>query len=104
MTKRGMTKPEIAKWERSRDIGREVLGGIREIKAGGGKRYSINLSQVAGTRLKTGLSQARFAALLGVSKRTLQQWEQGRRKPTGAARALLKVVERHPRVLRDLAA
>jgi putative transcriptional regulator len=59
---------------------------------------------IAGARLKAGLSQARFAELLGVSKRMLQQWEQGRRKPSGAARTLLELVERHPKVLRDLAA
>ena len=104
MAKRKMTEREIAEWERGRDIGQEVLDGIREIKAGRGKRYYVSVSPIAGTRLKAGLSQARFAALLGVSKRTLQQWEQGRRKPSGAARTLLKVVERHPKILRDLAA
>jgi putative transcriptional regulator len=51
-----------------------------------------------------GLSQVRFAALLGVSPRTLQDWEQGRRQPTGAAKTLLRVAERHPEVLRELAA
>ena len=45
-----------------------------------------------------------FAALLGVSPRTLQDWEQGRREPTGAAKTLLRVAERHPEVLRELAA
>lgn len=47
-------------------------------------------------RTKTGLSQSRFANLLGVSKRTLENWEQGRRHPTGPARALLKIVEADP--------
>jgi putative transcriptional regulator len=42
--------------------------------------------------------------VLGVSKRTLEQWEQGRRKPSGAAQTLLKIAERHPEVLRDVAA
>src|SRR5688500_19150638 len=45
-----------------------------------------------------GLSQAQFAAALGVSKRTLEQWEQGRREPSGAAKQLLKIAERHPEV------
>lgn len=99
-----MSGAEFAAWERSRDLGAEILAGVKEIMSGGGKRYFVSVSPIAGARLKAGLSQARFAALLGVSKRTLQQWEQGRRKPSGAARTLLKVVQRHPEVLRDLAA
>jgi putative transcriptional regulator len=55
-------------------------------------------------RLKSGLSQAQFAAALGVSKRTLEQWEQGRRKPSGAAKQLLKIADRHPEVLIEVAA
>jgi putative transcriptional regulator len=61
-------------------------------------------SQVARIRLKSGLSQAQFAAALGVSKRTLEQWEQGRREPSGAAKQLLKIAERHPEVLIEIAA
>ncbi len=52
--------------------------------------------QVKAIRNKAGLSQRRFATLLGVSKRTLENWEQGRRNPTGAARALLKLVDADP--------
>ena len=55
-------------------------------------------------RMRTGLTQAEFAVLLGVSKRTLEQWEQGRREPSGAAKTLIRVAELHPEVLRDLAA
>jgi len=99
-----MSDKEFAEWERSRDLGAELLEAVRSIKAGRGKRHLVKITPIAGARLKAGLSQARFAALLGVSKRTLQQWEQGRRKPSGAARTLLKVVERHPKILRDLAA
>jgi putative transcriptional regulator len=55
-------------------------------------------------RLKSGLTQAQFAALLGVSKRTLEQWEQGRRVPSGAAKTLIRVAELHPEVLREIAA
>ncbi|HXK29720.1 MAG TPA: helix-turn-helix domain-containing protein, partial [Candidatus Binatia bacterium] len=52
----------------------------------------------------SGLSQAKFAALLGVSVRTLQDWEQGRREPNAAAKTLIKVAELHPAILRKIAA
>ena len=58
---------------------------------------------MAGIREKVGLSQSRFATLLGVSVRTLQDWEQGRRVPSGAARTLLLVADRNPRVLLEIA-
>jgi putative transcriptional regulator len=50
-----------------------------------------------------GLSQSQFAKLVGVSVRTLQDWEQGRRAPSGPARTLLIVAERNPRALLDVA-
>jgi putative transcriptional regulator len=59
---------------------------------------------VAAARAATGLSQATFAKLLGVSVRTLQEWEQGRKTPSGAAATLLKVAAKHPEVLKELAA
>ncbi len=62
------------------------------------------LSNEEQTRYAVGLSQAQFATLLGVSVRTLQNWEQGRRQPSGAARTLLKIAETRPEVLRELAA
>jgi putative transcriptional regulator len=55
-------------------------------------------------RLKSGLTQAQFADLLRVSRRTLEQWEQGRREPSGTAKTLIRVAARHPEVLRDIAA
>jgi putative transcriptional regulator len=57
---------------------------------------------IAQTRAKTQLSQSEFAGLLGISKRTLEHWEQGRRKPNGAAQTLLKIAQNHPEILRDL--
>ncbi|HEY4101768.1 MAG TPA: helix-turn-helix domain-containing protein [Gemmatimonadales bacterium] len=54
-------------------------------------------------RQRTGMSQAEMATAMGVSKRTLQDWEQGRRKPTGAARILIMVARRHPSVVREAA-
>lgn len=85
-----------------RNIGAEILEGLREIKRGEIGRV-INVPDIAGIRERTGLSQARFAQLLGVSVRTLQDWEQGRRAPSGAARTLLIVADKNPRALLDVA-
>jgi putative transcriptional regulator len=85
-----------------RNIGREILEGLREIKSGRHGQV-VNLPSVASVREKTGLSQKRFATLLGVSIRTLQDWEQGRRAPSGAARTLLLIAERNPKALLDVA-
>jgi putative transcriptional regulator len=99
-----LTGKALEKFEAERDVWREVLEGVQEIKAGGGKRKKATpKSQVARVRLKSGLSQTDFAAVLGVSKRTLEQWEQGRREPSGAAKTLLRIAERHPEVLLEVA-
>jgi len=87
---------------KSRDIGAEILQGLREIKRGDYGRV-INVPDIARIRERTGLSQARFAQLLGVSVRTLQDWEQGRRAPSGAARTLLMVAARNPQALLEVA-
>jgi putative transcriptional regulator len=86
----------------TRDIGLEILEGIREIKRGEHGRV-ITVPPVAAVRESTGLSQSQFAQLLGVSVRTLQEWEQGRRAPSGAARTLLRIAAKNPRALRDVA-
>jgi putative transcriptional regulator len=104
MTKK-LSARALAKSEANRDIWQEVLDGVSEIKAGRGKRTTLEpRSQIARARLKSGLTQAQFAALLGVSQRTLEQWEQGRRVPSGAAKTLIRVAELHPEVLREIAA
>ena len=60
---------------------------------------ALNIKQI---RDRFELSQYQFAALLGISEDTLQNWEQGRRKPRGAARVLLQVAEKHPDVVWDV--
>ena len=85
-----------------RNIGVEILEGIREIKRGEHGRV-VNIPSVSSVRERTGLSQARFAELLGVSVRTLQEWEQGRRAPSGAARTLLLIAQKNPRALLEVA-
>jgi putative transcriptional regulator len=85
-----------------RNIGQEILDGIREIKRGEHGRV-VNRPSIASIRERTGLSQSRFAQLLGVSVRTLQEWEQGRRAPSGAARTLLLIAQKNPRALLEVA-
>lgn len=85
-----------------RNIGLEILEGIQQLKRGEHGRV-IKVPSVASIREKTGLSQTRFAELLGVSVRTLQEWEQGRRAPSGAARTLLLIADKNPHALLDVA-
>jgi putative transcriptional regulator len=66
-----------------------------------GRVTAVEVNDVAQARHKAGLSQAQFADVLGISKRTLQDWEQGRRSPSGAARALIRIAKRHPDVVRE---
>jgi putative transcriptional regulator len=86
----------------NRDIGSEILQGIRDLKKGKTGRI-LNVPRVAEIRQKTGLSQSKFASLLGVSVRTLQDWEQGRRVPSGAARTLLLIANKNPMALLEVA-
>ena len=74
----------------------EEMDKIRRGKKRASRHTVIKEIKVAEVREQTGLSQARFARLIGVSKRTLENWEQGRRFPTGTARALLKIVAKDP--------
>lgn len=83
------------------ELGQKLLNAMREMKAGLRK---VVYSPVTDAREKSGLSQPQFAALLGVSVRTLQAWEQGQRNPSGAARTLIKIALTEPGVLRKLAA
>lgn len=68
-----------------------------------GRGHVAPLSDAAQARAQVGLTQAAFAQLLGVSVRTLQNWEQGRSQPSGAAKTLIKVAQQWPDVLRSMA-
>ncbi|MDR2001388.1 MAG: helix-turn-helix domain-containing protein [Zoogloeaceae bacterium] len=83
------------------ELGCKLLTSVKQMKAGTG---TVVHSPVTQARTTSGLSQTQFAHLMGVSVRTLQEWEQGRRKPSGAAQTLLEVTARHPSVLRELSA
>jgi len=91
-----LSKAELAVYESKRDLAAELLQSVRELKAG---QLSVVSSPVIEARKKTGLSQSQFAALMGVSVRTLQGWEQGRKQPSGAARTLLAIASTNPKAV-----
>ena len=93
---RPLSDRALAAYEAERDLAADLLQSVREMKAG---KVQLVTSPVAQTRSKTGLSQSEFAVLLGVSVRTLQGWEQGRKQPSGAARTLLAIASTNPKAL-----
>ncbi len=126
-----MTDEQLKARDAKRDIGAELLQAVQEIKAGksarttrfeplpdGSVRRTVALAdgaiqkqevlvgpqwQLMALRTQAGLSQSEFARATGVSVRTLQEWEQGRKIPSGAAQSLLKLISRHPELLAELA-
>lgn len=132
MTAKKMITKQRAAREKGRDLNVELREALAEAKAGIWARKSefmpmadrrirrritrsdgtverdevipVGRIAIAAARAGTGLSQAQFAALLGVSIRTLQDWEHGRREPSGAACTLLRIATKHPRIVREAAA
>lgn len=74
----------------------QEAGGIYRGEKGASRRYNFSPLDVKAIRKKTGLSQVRFAIVMGVSVRTLQNWEQGHRMPHGPAASLLRIVDKDP--------
>ncbi len=98
-----MNEQELIERDVKRDVWQETLNAVRDIKAGNiGHVETVELPPVVEARQKTGLSQSRFAELLGVSLRTLQDWEQGRRKPSRAAMSLIQIAKQRPDVLHEV--
>ncbi|PJA42248.1 MAG: transcriptional regulator [Lysobacterales bacterium CG_4_9_14_3_um_filter_62_6] len=83
-------------------LGLKLLQSVREMKTGQATRITkVAPNEVLAARQSTGFSQTEFAAALRISKRTLQEWEQGRRSPSGAAQALIRIARSHPQVVRE---
>ena len=86
-----------------KDMFDELMASVQEMDhiVKGKKKASRSAEfpdpEVKAIRERLGISQDRFAVILGVSKRTVENWEQGRRHPTGAARSLLRIVEADPK-------
>lgn len=84
------------------ELGNKLLKSVEEMKSGKAARVTkFAANEVASARLKTGLSQAEFAQAMQISARTLQEWEQGRRSPSGAAKALIQIAFRHPEIIKE---
>jgi putative transcriptional regulator len=95
-----LSERELLARDAKRDLGAELLASVKEMKAGkAGHVHRISVSTITEARARTGLSQPLFAGVLGVSTRTLQEWEQGRRNPSGAARTLLMIAHRRPEAI-----
>jgi putative transcriptional regulator len=98
MTTRKSTKSASA----GETLGLKLLESVRQMKARNFARATeVQVNEVVEARQSTGMSQAEFASALSISKRTLQEWEQGRRSPSGAAQALIRIARRHPEVVRE---
>lgn len=78
--------------------GGAILRGEKEAS----RTFVVEAPDVKDIREQYELSQTEFAALLGISVKTLQNWEQGRRSPHGAARVLLQVAAKHPAAVWDV--
>jgi putative transcriptional regulator len=94
-------KPVMAK-SLGEELGLELLKSVREMKARNFARATeVAVNEVVQARQSTGMSQSEFASALSISKRTLQEWEQGRRSPSGAAKALIRIARKHPKLVRE---
>ena len=97
-----MSVRKAVKQASAEELGRKLLRSVREMNARKFARVTeVEANEVVRARQGTGLSQAEFASALSISKRTLQEWEQGRRSPSGAAQALIRIASKHPEVLRE---
>jgi putative transcriptional regulator len=94
-----MAKTQVVKQADMTEFEKDLLESIRQAKRGEGRVTKVAVTAATEARMKLGVSQSAFAQLLGVSVRTLQEWEQGRREPSGAARTLLRIALKSPEVI-----
>lgn len=100
-----LSQTKLVARDEKRDVWQEALEAVRDIKREKvGRVQKVKIPAAAVARTNTGLTQAAFAKLLGVSVRTLQDWEQGRREPSGAAKSLIAIAQKRPKVLLELVA
>lgn len=98
-----MAKTQLTKDAEMSAFEKDLLESVRQAKRGEGRVTHVPITAAAEARMKVGVSQSAFAQLLGVSVRTLQEWEQGRREPSGAAKTLLRIAMRSPEAIRQAA-
>ncbi len=98
---RPLSDAQLKAFEANRDLHAELMQSIAQMNAG---QTTPVMAAAAIARQSTGLSQSQFAKLLGVSVRSLQSWEQGRKRPSGAARTLLAIATHNPKALLAVAA
>lgn len=94
-----MSKISVPAQSEMTEFEKDLLESIRQAKRGEGRVTKVAVTAATEARLKLGVSQSAFAQLLGVSVRTLQEWEQGRREPSGAARTLLRIALKSPEAI-----
>jgi len=94
-----MAKKQVVKQAEMTEFEKDLLESIRQAKRGEGRVTKVAVTAATEARMKLGVSQTAFAQLLGVSVRTLQEWEQGRREPSGAARTLLRIALKSPEAI-----
>lgn len=100
-----LSERELELRDAQRDIGAEILQSIEDMKANNASKITVvTETDVALARKKTGLTQADFAKMLDISKRTLEAWEQGKRNPSGAAKTLIKLCIINPQAIKALMA
>lgn len=83
------------------ELGLRIIEGLREYKEG---KFRVAFSLVKHAREKLAMTQEEFAKMLGVSSRTLEGWEQGTKKPSGAAVSLIKIAAARPEVVKQVLA
>lgn len=95
-----MAKSKAAAGADLNEFEKDLLESVKQAKRSEGRVTKVAVNAATEARMKVGVSQSAFAQLLGVSVRTLQEWEQGRREPSGAAKTLLRIALRSPEVIR----